>query len=54
MDPALWTVPVESDRRTILGYEAMHTIRKGQVRWVSREDVRRQIQFINMLFELPA
>jgi transposase, IS6 family len=40
--------------RTIQGYEAINMIRKGQVRWVNRNDVRRQIQFINKLFELPA
>jgi transposase-like protein len=40
--------------RTIQGYEAINMIRKGQVRWVNRKDVRRQIQFINKLFELPA
>jgi IS6 family transposase len=39
---------------TIQGYEAMHMIRKGQVRWVSGDDVRRQIQFIEKLFELSA
>ena len=41
-------------RRTIQGYEAMHMIRKGQARWVSGSDVRRQIQFINNLFEVAA
>ena len=41
-------------RRTIEGYEAMHMIRKGQVRWVSGSDVRRQIQFINKLFGVAA
>ena len=41
-------------RRTIQGYEAMHMIRKGQTRWVSGSDVRRQIQFINTLFEVAA
>ena len=30
----------------------MHMIRKGQARWVSGADVRRQIQFINNLFEV--
>ncbi len=39
---------------TIQGYKVMHMIRKGQVRWVSGDDVRRQIQFIQKLFELPA
>jgi hypothetical protein len=29
-------------------------IRKGQVGWVSGSDVRRQIQFIDKLFELAA
>ena len=41
-------------RRTIQGYEAMHMIRKGQARWVSGRDVRRQIQFIHQVFELAA
>ena len=40
----------QAARRTIQGYEAMHMIRKGQARWVSGSDVRRQIQFINNLF----
>lgn len=41
-------------RRTIAGYEAIHMIRKGQARWVSGNDVCRQNQFINKLFDLPA
>jgi IS6 family transposase len=41
-------------RRTIQGYEAIHMLRKGQVRWVSGTDVRRQNQFINKVFELAA
>ena len=41
-------------RRTIEGYEAMHMIRKEQVRRVSGSDVRRQIQFIDKLFEVVA
>ena len=41
-------------RRTIQGYEAMHMIRKGQARWVSGLDGRRQIQFINKLFGVVA
>jgi transposase-like protein len=38
--------------RTIQGYEAMNMIRKGQVRWVSEDDVLRQIRFIKKLFDL--
>ena len=41
-----------SARRTIQGYEAIHMLRKGQVRWVSGTDVRRQNQFINKVFGL--
>jgi transposase-like protein len=41
-------------RRTIRGYEAMHMIRKGQARWVRGSDVRRNIDFIEKLFELVA
>jgi hypothetical protein len=30
----------------------IHMMRKGQVRWVSGTDIRRQNQFINNVFEL--
>jgi transposase-like protein len=41
-------------RRTIQGYEAVHMIRKGQVRWVAGDDLLCQIQFIDSLFDLAA
>src|SRR6476660_7537699 len=44
----------QAARRTIEGYEAMHMIRKGQARWVSGNDVRKENQFIDKLFDLPA
>ena len=44
----------QAARRTIEGYEAMHMIRKGQARWVSDDDVRKQNQFIDQLLDLPA
>src|ERR1700694_2562846 len=44
----------QAARRTIQGYEAIHMLRKGQVRWVSGTGVRRQNRFINTLFELAA
>jgi transposase, IS6 family len=47
-----WFREFHAARRTIQGYEAVNTLRKGQVRWVSGEDVRRQNQFIEKLFEL--
>ena len=39
-------------RRTIQGYEAMHKIRKGQVWWVRKGDVRTQNRFIDRVFGL--
>ena len=43
-----------SARRTIQGYEAIHMLRKGQVRWMSGTDVRRQNKFIDKVFGLAA
>jgi transposase-like protein len=39
-------------RRMIQGCEAVHMIRKGQVRWVAGDYLLRQIQFIDRLFDL--
>src|ERR1700686_2205362 len=44
----------QAARRTIQGYEAIHMIRKGQVRWVAGDDLLRQIQVIDSLFDLAA
>jgi transposase-like protein len=40
--------------KTIEGYEAMHMIRKGQVRWLDKGDVMGQRQFIHNLFGIAA
>ena len=39
-------------RRTIQGYETMHKIQKGQVRWVKKGGVRAPNQFIDRAFGL--
>ena len=44
----------QAARRTIQRYEAIHMIRKGQARWVAGDDLLRQIQFIDSLFDLSA
>ena len=44
----------QAARRTIDGYEAIHRVRKGQARWISSKDIRKQNQFIDKLFDLPA
>ena len=36
--------------RTIEGYEAMHAIRKGQIRWVAKGDPMAQRAFIHAIF----
>ena len=40
--------------KTIEGYEAMHLIRKGQIRWLPKGDVVGQRQFIHTLFGIAA
>ena len=40
--------------RTLSGYEAMHMIRKGQVREVARGDIVAHSQFIARLFGIAA
>jgi transposase-like protein len=39
-------------RRTVEGYDAMHMMKKGQVRWIAGDDLRRQLQFVDKLFGL--
>ena len=40
--------------RTIESYEAMHLIRKGQIRWLAKGDVVGQSRFIHILFGVTA
>ena len=44
--------PFHSAWRTIQGIEAMHAIRKGQVRWLDGHDIAGQTLFVNHLFGL--
>ena len=39
-------------RRTINGYEAIHRMRKGQVRWLTARDIVRHNLYIDRLFGL--
>jgi hypothetical protein len=48
------TRSVEGACKTIDGYEAMHAIPKGQVRWPAKGDVVGQRQFIHMMFGIAA
>jgi len=40
--------------RTIEGYEAMHAVRKGQIRWLAKGNVVGQLRFIHTLFGVTA
>ena len=42
----------EGARRTISGYEVMHMIRKGQVRWLLQGDVSGQVLFVKLILGL--
>jgi IS6 family transposase len=42
----------DAARRTLAGYEAINMMRKGQARWIRENDVRRQNQYIDQLFDL--
>jgi transposase, IS6 family len=39
---------------TIAGYESMHMIRKGQIRWLPKGDVVGQIRFIHQVYGIAA
>ena len=51
---ALWFRSVGGALNTLQGFEAMHMIRKGQVRWLSKGDVVGQVRFIQRLFGIAA
>ena len=45
---------VQGALSTIRGYEAMHMIRKGQIRWLEKGDVAGQIHFVSRVFGVAA
>jgi transposase, IS6 family len=45
---------VDGAVNTIEGYEAMHMIRKGQIRWLPKGDTVGQVRFVSHLFGLAA
>jgi len=50
----LWFRSTNGALNTIAGYEAMHIIRKGQIRWLAKGDVVGQVGFINRIFGIAA
>ncbi|PWU07398.1 MAG: IS6 family transposase [Terriglobia bacterium] len=51
---SLWFRSAEGALRTIDDYEAMHLIRKGQIRWLPKGDVVGQRRFIHNLLGIAA
>ena len=49
-----WFRSVPGAVNTIQGYEAMHMIRKGQIRWLQKGDIVGQVRFVNRAFGLAA
>jgi len=49
-----WFRSVNGVLNTIAGYEAIHILRKGQIRWVAKHDVVGQIRFIERTFGIAA
>jgi transposase-like protein len=52
--PGMGFFSLETAGRTLQGYEAMHMIRKGQVREVGKGDITGQVAFIARLFGVAA
>ncbi len=50
----LWFRSVGGALNTVAGYEAMHMIRKGQIRWVAKGDLVGQVEFIQRPFGIAA
>jgi len=51
---SLWFRSVGGALNTIAGYESMHMIRKGQVRWLAKGDVVGQVRFIHQVYGITA
>ena len=54
MAASLWFRSIEVALRTIGGYEAMNVIRKGQIRWLAKDDVLGQVHYMEQIFGVAA
>jgi transposase, IS6 family len=54
VNPGLGFGAFHTAQRTIQGYEAMHMLRKGQLKGLAKGDVLAQNRVINQLFGLAA
>ena len=49
-----WFRSVQGAVNTIQGYEAMHVMHKGQIRWLKKGDIGSQVRFVKRAFGLAA
>ena len=49
-----WFRSVDGALNTIAGYEAINIIRKGQIRWLPKDDTVGQMRFVDRIFGIAA
>ena len=54
VNPCLGFLSLDTAWRTLQGYEAMHQLRKGQVKGTTRGDIQSQVRFVSTAFGLAA
>jgi transposase-like protein len=54
VNPGLGFFSFKTARRTIIGFEVMNMIRKGQIDGVGKGDIQGQLRFVNSLFRVAA
>ena len=52
VNPSLGFKSFHSARRTIIGYETMNMVRKGQIQQVEKGDVLGQVEFVYQIFRV--
>ena len=54
VNPGLWLGSFRTARQTLQGYEAMHMIKKGQLKGITKGDVLAQNRVVAQVFGLVA
>lgn len=52
VNPGLGFKSFHTARRTIIGYEMMNVIRKGQIKGVVKGDILGQVEFVSQIFRI--
>ena len=54
VNPGLGFKSLHTARRTIIGYETMNMVRKGQIQQVEKGDILGQVEFVSQIFGVAA